>query len=155
MNQPLMFKLHQEPNGLGLRCDKEGLFLAGVPLLERDRVGRFQPRSQNAIKKILNNAYNVQSDWASRVRSADVVAKALNNDDLARATMAAVLMRLPEPERAVVISGGDVVLAKAGFNPGEPRDNHGRWARDGDHGAQLISAHAALGIQYRGSLYLR
>lgn len=53
----MMFKLCQEPQGVGLSCDQQGLFLAGVPLLERDGLGRFQPRPSTAVRKILSDAY--------------------------------------------------------------------------------------------------
>lgn len=71
----------------------------------------------------------------------DVVAKALNGGDKARAMMAAVLMRLPEPDSGIHIADIDSVLAKAGFNPAEPRDERGWWTTDGgDGGGRLIPA---------------
>ena len=69
------------------------------------------------------------------------LAEALNNGDMARAMMAAVLMRLPEPEGPIRIVDVDGVLSKAGFNPDEPRDERGRWTEDGDNGgAKVIPA---------------
>lgn len=62
----------------------------------------------------------------------ELVAKALNKGEMARAMMTAVLMRLPSPGDPVRISDVDGVLAKAGFNPDEPRDERGRWTVGGD-----------------------
>lgn len=137
MLQPLMFKLEQDPKGRGLRCDENGLFLARQALLQRDIEGNFQARSAADLRKIFRGIYRDEADWQSCIRSVKLVAKALNKGDMARATMIAVLTRLPDP--------GDVdgVLAKAGFNPDEPRDERGRWTTDGNGtsaGAQLADA---------------
>jgi hypothetical protein len=131
MTQAMIFKLDQNPNGRGLRCDADGLFFAGEALLERDGENQFRPRQPNSIQKLLSATYGVNSDWASRIRSVDVVAKALNKGDMARAMMAAVLMRLPEPSDAVPIASTDGSLAKAGFNSAERRDERGRWTSGG------------------------
>jgi hypothetical protein len=115
MAEALLFKL--DSKGRGLRCDQDGLFLGNEPLLERATQNSFQPRASAQIRKILSGAYRAESDWSSRVRSVDVVAKALNNGDVARAMMAAVLMRLPEPGGGIHISDVDGVLAKPATIP--------------------------------------
>jgi len=132
MPQAPLFKLDQRPKGRGLRCDSEGLFLAGEALLEREGDARFRPRPAAEIHKVLRSAYRMEADWSSRIRSVRVVADALNKGDLARAMMAAVLMRLPEPDGATGISDVDGVLAKAGYDPEEPRDERGRWTNESD-----------------------
>ena len=134
MTQPLMFKLDQNARGRGLRCDRDGLFFAGEALLERDAEDQFRPRPAATIRKVLSNAYRAEGNWDSRIRSVDVVAKALNNGDVARAMMAAVLMRLPEPDSGIRIADVDGVLAKAGFDPAEPRDERGWWTTGGASG---------------------
>jgi len=134
MTQPLMFKLDQNAKGRGLRCDRDGLFFAGEALLERDDEDQFRPIPSTAIRKVFSNAYRATGDWESRIRSADVVAKALNKGDVARAMMAAVLMRLPEPDSGIHIADVDGVLAKAGFNPAELRDERGWWTTGGASG---------------------
>jgi hypothetical protein len=136
--QSLMFKLCQNSESRGLRCDRDGLFLAGEPLLERDSQDQFQPRPSTEIRKILSNTYRAETDWASRIRSVGVVAKALNKGDVARAMMAAVLMKMPDPDDAIRIADVDAALAKAGFNPDEPRDEHGRWTSGTSDEGRLI-----------------
>lgn len=138
-NQPLLFKLDQHPRSRGLRCDREGLFLIGEPLLEHDDEGRFRPRPPERLRKIFDGMYRDDADWESRIRSVKVVADALNKDDMARAMMAAVLMRLPEPGGAIRIADVDGILAKAGFNPAEARDTRGRWAAEGASGGTVDS----------------
>jgi len=138
VTQNVMFKLDQNPDGRGLRCDPGGLFFAGEPLLERDERDQFRPRQPTSIQKVFNGAYGADAQWPSRIRSIDVVAKALNKGDVARAMMAAVLMRLPKPNDAIRIRDPEDVLGKAGFNQDEPRDERGRWASNGGGDGKLI-----------------
>jgi len=138
VTQPLIFKLDANRNGHGLRCDAGGLFLAGESLLERDVDDQFRPRPAATIKTIFRGAYGADGDWTSRVRSVEVVAKALNMGDMARAMMAAVLMRLPEPGGMIRIADVDTTLAKSGFDPDEPRDDYGRWTSGGGGDGKLI-----------------
>jgi hypothetical protein len=131
MQRPLMFKLDRAPDNRGLRCDVSGLFLGHNALLQKDEVGNFQARSDDDLRMAFGSLYGGQADWDSRVRSVNLVAKALNAGDMARAMMAAVLMRLPDPNLPVADTNG--VLAKAGFNPDEPRDERGRWTNGGNN----------------------
>lgn len=132
MHQPLMFKLHHDPRSRGLRCDGTGLFLAGEALLRQGEEGDFEARSPADLRALLGKIYGQENDWESRIRSAKLVADALNKGDMARATMTAVLMRLPDPDEPIRVAHVDGVLVKAGFNPGEPRDECGRWTDGGD-----------------------
>lgn len=147
MGQQLLFKLNQNPNGRGLRCDAEGLFLGRDALLQRDRDGNFEARPADEIQKILDRAYGDGANWESRVRSLKLVANALNKGDLARAMMTAVLMRLPDPGSPISIADVDGVLAKAGFDPDEPRDGRGRWTTDGSGSATPAAPHRDPRIQ--------
>lgn len=126
VRQHSFFKLDQNPGGRGLRCDDDGLFLGRVPLLQRDGRGHFEARPVTELQKILHRAYGADTNWQSCARSAELVAKALNKGEMARAMMTAVLMRLPEPDDL------NDALTKAGFNPDEPRDEKGRWTTDGN-----------------------
>jgi hypothetical protein len=142
--QPLLFKLDQYPAGRGLRCDQDGLFLAGESLLERDEENRFRPRASDRLRKIFSETYRDTGDWDSRIRSVKVVSDALNNGDMARAMMAAVLMRLPEPNGPIRIADVDGVLAKAGYDPSEPRDERGRWTSGGNESSSSASLQQAF-----------
>ncbi len=148
MPRSLIFKLDQSPKGRGLRCDSDGLFWGGDALLLQDDKGNFQVRPVAELQKVLGRAYGDETNWDSRIRSVNLVAKALGQGDMARATMTAVLMRLPDPCSPVRIADVDGVLAKAGFNPDEPRDERGRWTSGGDNGnADGYAADHTVGIQ--------
>ncbi|MGD0192594.1 MAG: hypothetical protein ABSD74_17795, partial [Rhizomicrobium sp.] len=135
MSQTLMFKLAQAPSSNGLRCDADGLFLARNSLLRKDDEGHFQPRAAPDLRQIFSGLYGNEADWESRIRSVNLVAKALNKGDMARAAMTAVLMRLPDPEGPDCFADQRGPLAKAGFNPDELRDERGRWAIGGNDGS--------------------
>jgi len=140
MHQP-QFKLDQDPKGRGLRCDGDGLFFRGAALLQKDKRGNFEARSDIDVRKILG----VVDGTESRIRSVKLVADALNKGERARAMMAAVLMRLPDP--ASPIRGP---LTKAGYNPDEPRDERGRWTNVGYDSAEAETKHSDPRIQLVG-----
>jgi len=155
MQQLLMFKLDQDSKGRGLRCDSAGLFLGGEALLGRNAAGNFEARPGLELRKTFDRIYGDDADWESRIRSVRLVASALNKGEMARAMMTAVLMRLPDPASPIRIADADGVLEKAGYNPGEPRDQRGRWANLLDEAeaalaeigrAQTVEANADLAV---------
>jgi len=129
-----MFRLTNEPNGLGLSCTPNGVSLAGIPLLRRTRAG-FVPRPTSEVASLLKAAYG---DGSTGLQTRlDVIAQALNRGDFAAAMIAAVHTRAPElsPEAAIRLAKAQQKLTKYNYNPDEPRDWHGRWTRDGNVGA--------------------
>ncbi len=127
------FRLTNEPGGLGLSCTREGLALAGVPLLRKTDRG-FQPRSLDEIDALIG-AGDPDGERPRRLRSSlDAIAAALNRGDLAYAGIVAVLTGTPELSRvaAARLAAENERLAK--YSPDQPRDWHGRWT-DGDSGA--------------------
>jgi hypothetical protein len=123
-----------------LRCDDGGLFLGRDALLQRDRQSNFEARPVAELRTVLGRVYGDEANWESRVRSVKLVASALNKGEMARAMMTAVLMRLPDPGGAIRIADADGVLAKAGFNPNESRDERGRWTSGGSNGEAKIAS---------------
>ncbi len=134
MQQRLLFKLDQGPHSRGLRCHTSGLFLGPHALLRRDDDGNFEARGESDLRQAFSDIYGDETEWESRIRSVKLVASALNKGEMARAMMTAVLMRLPDPDGSIRISDVDGTLAKAGFNPDEPRDERGRWTTGGESG---------------------
>jgi hypothetical protein len=61
--------------------------------------------------------------------------------------MTAVLMRLPEPGSPISVADVDGMLAKAGFNPDEPRDEQGRWTTEGSESTEPNTHHRDPRIQ--------
>jgi hypothetical protein len=131
-NGVVIFRLTDEPGGLGLSCTSDGVSMAGVPLLRSTPAG-FAPRPASDIRTLLKAAYGADGD-PSRLRSRlGAIAKALNSGDFARAAIAAVQTRTPElsPAAAMRLADAEQELTKYNYNPDEPRDWHGRWTPGG------------------------
>jgi hypothetical protein len=76
--QQLMFKLDQNPNGRGLRCDGDGLFLGRDALLQKNDEGSFEARPDVELQRTLSSIYGGEAKWDSHIRSVKLVANALN-----------------------------------------------------------------------------
>lgn len=119
----------------GLSCDADGAFIDDIPLLKSVTPnGQWIPRSCDEISNEISSRYGLPIDLSSRAGGLDVIARALNAGDVARAQIAAVLLAIPEPPplskgvpspqaeqfiRELFVSG----LIKADWNP----DKHPRW----------------------------
>lgn len=130
-----MFGLTQQRGSFGLRCDETGLFLAGVPLLRRTG-NRFEARPTAELNKVLSSAYRSGDDWSRQTAGIGAIARALNEDDVSLAMIAAVFLKLQKLDwdAAVRIAGLEDRLVKGGFNPNEPRNEHGEWTSGLDEG---------------------
>ncbi len=108
-----IFKLSDEPGSLGLSCNKEGVVLAGVPLLSRAEAG-FAPRPESEIRRLLGEVYGDGFPVEPVISGLGVAAKALNSGDLPRAMIAAVQLKLPSLDwhRAVRMAQADDALSK-------------------------------------------
>lgn len=127
------FRLTNQPGGLGLSCTREGLALAGVPLLHKTERG-FAPRPPREIDALLRSG-DLEVAYPRRLRSSlDAIADALNRGDLAHAGVVAVLTRTPECSRAAAARLAKVEESLAKYSADEPRDWRGRWT-DGASGA--------------------
>ena len=138
------FRLDDDAGGSGLSCDAGGLALAGVPLLYRTAAG-FVPRQRDELDHLLRHAnQGREQPLTLPVSGLLAVAWALNRNDLAKAQLAAVFMRVPEldPDSVMRLIMADDVLTK--YSPDQPRDDHGRWSADGGGPAgPSSSTHAA------------
>ena len=116
--------------GVGLACDEQGIALGPVVLVEALAAGHrrvFRPRPAEEIARTLALAYDdlAPADVARCLASLDVAAKALEARDLAKASVAAVLLKLPE----LSVDGfaklaADPSLKK--YSPTEPRISAGQ-----------------------------
>ncbi len=77
-----IFRLTNEPGGLGLSCTPAGLALAGVPLLRSTPAG-FVPRPASDIRALLKAAYGADGDPSRLHSRLGAIARALNNGDFA------------------------------------------------------------------------
>jgi len=90
-----MFTLSKKKGSFGLDCNAQGLALAGVPLLRRAGKG-FVSRPMEEVQWLIDRAYQTKVDAAPLIGGLDVVAQALSENEMARAMIATVLLKLPE-----------------------------------------------------------
>ena len=103
-----IFRLTNEPGGLGLSCTSAGVSLAGVPLFRSTQAG-FVPRPTSEIATLLKAAYGADGDPGRLHSRLGAIVKALNSGDFALAAIAAVHTRTPELSREAALR-----LANAG-----------------------------------------
>jgi hypothetical protein len=85
----------------GVECDAGGLRVGDVALVARDANGAWTRRDENALSRELSKLYGLPLDFGSRRRGVDAVAAALAKGEIARAQIAALLLRLPDPPASV------------------------------------------------------
>lgn len=97
------YRLSPIGDPFGLSCDERGVFLGGVPLLERvfDHTGkgRLAPRPIDELSREFGMLYGVPIDMAAKQGSLSTIVDALNRGNLALAKIASVQMRLPDLPR--------------------------------------------------------
>ncbi len=135
----------------GVECDEGGISVGGVPLLISSSAPlakrRWRTLPASEFDAALGRAYGIPVQASEKMNGLKVIADALNNGELARAQIAAVLLRLPDPpqlrKNAAVGAELAAELTDSGFivkdwNPDEhPRTgeapNPGWFApKDGD-----------------------
>jgi hypothetical protein len=129
--------------GFGLACDAAGIALGPVVLVELTEERRrhfyrlYRRRPVAEIIHALTLGYGPieASDLTARLAGLEVATNALNHGDMARASVATVLLKLPPLSReALAKLAGDPTLKK--YSPDQPRDERGRWTSgDGDDAA--------------------
>jgi len=106
----------------------DGAFIGtGVPLLQKDGRGRWQPRPAPVLKSLLGIGYGAPIHIGGRMAKLEAVARALNDDDIGRASIALVRAEfapLPDAEHAASMAKAD---GGNNYNPAEPRNDRGRW----------------------------
>ena len=80
-----------------IECDAEGLRVGGVALLARDAAGAWRRRDARDLGRALSKRYGFPVAVECKQGGVDAVAAALTSGDLARAQIAALLLRLPDP----------------------------------------------------------
>lgn len=141
-----IFRLANGPDDLGLSCNPDGLFLAGVPLLSRTQAG-FAQRPASEITALIKAAYGAGGDQIRLQSSLGSIARALNSGDIALAAIAAVQTQTPDLSReaAARLANVEQKISKqklVKFDPAEPRDWHGRWTTNGAASSAAITVPA-------------
>jgi hypothetical protein len=137
----------------------DGAFIGrGVPLLQRDTLGRWKPRDQAVLERLLSKGYGVSVELGWRETQLRHVAAALNDGDVALACISLLRMQLPplpSAGHARAMAAADGLLVKD--NPDwedEPRvpagnPDGGQWTGEGgdsnsDADAQIEPAAAQV-----------
>jgi hypothetical protein len=92
----------------GIECDEQGLRIGGLALLARDGRGAWKTRDECDLGHDLSHVYGFRVDARAKMAGFGVVAKALQDGNLAKAQIAALPLRLPDP-----LSRADATLAKS------------------------------------------
>lgn len=99
----IWYRLSPVGDSFGLSCDERGVFLGGVPLLERvpDHAGNehLASRPSGDLSREFGLIYGVPIDMGGKKGGLSTVANALNRGNLALAKIASVQMRLPDLPR--------------------------------------------------------
>lgn len=135
-----------------------GAFLGkSLVLLERDEIGRWRSRPQDQLEAILSIGYGIPVDLSRRMQSLETVAKALNNNDLCRATIALVQAQFPPLPNALAArrmveadhfeKGGLAYLTQPRVPPGSP--GAGQWTSGA---AEAVASAAARSLRWLQAL---
>jgi hypothetical protein len=83
----------------GVCCDPNGMFVGGVPLLERTQGDpmQWQPRPLPALNRDLGSRYGLPIDLNPMLSGLTAVARALTRGDLLHAQIATLHLQLPDP----------------------------------------------------------
>lgn len=94
-------EFHLSPPGKGgISCGKDGAFVGFVPMLHRLHAGgkdEWRPRDSAEISEEMSAQYGLPIDMSPKAGGLRVIAKALNQGDVARAQIATVLLGIPNP----------------------------------------------------------
>jgi hypothetical protein len=139
-------------------ANSDGAFIGlGVPLLERDALGRWRPRDEAILERLLGTGYGVPVALGRRTAQLCHVAESLNNGNLALACISLVRMQLPplpSAGHALAMAKADGLVGK--YNPDledEPRvpagnPDGGQWTSEGgdtgDDASPIVPAAARV-----------
>ncbi|WP_158815010.1 Tox-REase-5 domain-containing protein [Methylocapsa sp. S129] len=93
----------------GIECDEEGLRVGDVALLARDKKGGWAARDERDLGFDLSRVYGFPIDVTAKMAALGAVASALRDRNIAKAQIAALLLRLPDP-----LPLADALLDKSG-----------------------------------------
>jgi A nuclease family of the HNH/ENDO VII superfamily with conserved AHH len=122
----------------GISCDQGGAFVGAVPMLVRThKHGRdeWRPRDCDVLSKEMSAQYGLPVDMSSKTGGLRAIANAFNDGDMARAQVATLLLRMPNPpslskgapsRQEMIKLAGELHwsgVLKADWDP----DQHPRW----------------------------
>lgn len=93
------FRLSPAGAKRGVSCDANGAFVGAIPLLERsneDGQELWNPRDYTQLSKQIGSDFGLPVDMSSKIGGLKAICNALNDGDIARAQVAAVLLAIPD-----------------------------------------------------------
>jgi hypothetical protein len=83
----------------GIACCEDGIFVAGVPLLEKAcaRNAGWFPRPISDLNREISDQYGVPIDLSAKLDSLRAIARALDTGDLIYARLLTLHLRIPDP----------------------------------------------------------
>jgi hypothetical protein len=125
----------------GVSCDENGPRIGPIHLLKRTERD-FEPRWVGELDFVLSAAMNRPVHFASKMGALKAAADALEKGDLARAMLVTQFMWLPSlPDEGALQRAVEAdSLTKAGFNPDQSRDGHGRWSNSDASGGETSAS---------------
>ncbi len=144
------FRLVPNAADSGLFCSKDQIMLGGLPLLSKTNLG-FQVRPLDDLQRIFDAAYGDDTTSSHHyLKGLQSIAQALDTEDVARAAMLCLMLRLPDIDRSGMlrlqkISSGGIEK----YSDDQPRDSDGRWTDDNGQSpdkamSQALSANSSL-----------
>lgn len=143
----------------GISCQTDGAYIGNVPLLTRSQAngrGHWEPRECAALSHHVSTEFGVPIDLSSKMKGLKAIARALNEGDVARAQVAAVLLGIPDPPPRSASAQSRVAMIKlirelawSGLikNSWDP-DEHPRWPAGASDGRYLIRT-TTTGLRHR------
>lgn len=134
---PAMRRLHERgPNCRGLAVDADGVMLGPDCVLVRRTPVGYRCAEPGHLALLTRTALGEDRRLSRLPIVLDSIARALDRRDLVRAQLLGLEIPLGAlDDRSLRRLGVVAELIKAGFDPGQPRDDHGRWTDEGAAGA--------------------
>jgi len=87
--------------GSGISCGENGVFVGGVPVLERPRgpigLDEWRPRAVSDLNRDLGKCYGLPVEFNVKISGLTAIARALGRGDLVHAQIATLHLQIPDP----------------------------------------------------------
>lgn len=99
--QETWFRLALAPNASSIACTNAGVFVGDIPLLKQRCCphpgGGWRPRALSELNAELSDCFGLPVDFAKKMEGLSVIARALEEGNLARAQVATLNLQIPDP----------------------------------------------------------
>lgn len=159
-----MRRLHERgPRSRGLVVDRDGVALGPAIAFVRRTEAGYACLSPDTLMRLARTVFGAEARFEKLPRLLGAIARALAAGDLVKAQLLGLEMpmgELDDGQLAKLAAAADLI--KVGFDPSQPRDEHGRWSSgsdgaasdtgDASDGAPIQIADASEGISDAGGI---